>query len=244
MPTNSIRGTSWTSFAAEVALLPIPTVKAGSASVRNRFRSASAATPPRTPSSAALAASPRPRSQTLPKSALKESLRDGRARRGSADSGSSGSSSLLSSLESSTIILDVPVLHPTDAAPFDFDERCPWEYQDLAELNYSPPPAPRSKLHPQELLARARYIRYLLGLGPLPKRASRVFPDLPPPSDWDEVSVAVESESESDSDSDSDEEKSFPSMTGSRKVRFMVPAPPPSPAPEPEWEEPAWCDFM
>jgi hypothetical protein len=67
-------------------------------------------------------------------------LRDGRARRGSADSGSSGSSSLLSSLESSTIILDVPVLHPTDAAPFDFDERCPWEYQGAFILIIFPSP--------------------------------------------------------------------------------------------------------
>ncbi|KAJ7863322.1 hypothetical protein B0H14DRAFT_3444186 [Mycena olivaceomarginata] len=212
MSPNSIKRTSWTSLAAEVALLPIPTVKAGSASVRNRFRSASAATP-------------------------------------SSDTIICGNSSVAASpfsdsSQSSAVILDVPVLHPTDAASFDFDERCPWEYQDLAELNYSPPPGPRSKLHPQELLARARYIRYLLGLGPLPKRASRIFPDLPPPADWDEVSVAVESESESDSDSDSDEDKSSPSMTGSRKVRFMVPAPPPSPAPEAEWEEPAWCDFM
>ncbi|KAJ7359964.1 hypothetical protein DFH08DRAFT_801720 [Mycena albidolilacea] len=238
---TSIKRTSWTSLAAEVALLPIPNIKAGSTSVRSRFRSASVATPP-TPAATVLAARPRRRSETLPKSALKTSLRDGRVRRGSADSGSSGSSSLLSSTESCTVILDVPVLHPTDAALSDFDERCPWDYQDLAELDYTPPATPRSKLHPQTLLARARYVRYLLGLGPLPKRASRVFPDLPPPADWDEVSVAVESES--DSDSDSDEEESFLPMTGPRKVRFMVPAPPPSPAPEPEWEEPAWCDFM
>ncbi|KAJ7816065.1 hypothetical protein B0H14DRAFT_3744324 [Mycena olivaceomarginata] len=239
MTLTSIKRTSWTSLAAEVALLP--SIKAGSTSIRTRFRSASVVTPP-TPAATALAARPRRRSETPPKSALKTSLRDGRVRRGSADSGSSGSSSLLSSTESSTVILDVPVLHPTDAAVLDFDERCPWEYQDLAELDYTPPAAPRSRLHPQELLARARYIRYLLGLGPLPKRASRVFPDLPPPADWDEVSVAVDSES--DSDYDSDEEESFLPMTGPRKVRFMVPAPPPSPAPEPEWEEPAWCDFM
>jgi hypothetical protein len=38
---------------------------------------------------------------------------------------------LLSSTESSTVILDVPVLHPTDAAVSDFDERCPWDYQGV-----------------------------------------------------------------------------------------------------------------
>ncbi|KAJ7884212.1 hypothetical protein B0H14DRAFT_2564593 [Mycena olivaceomarginata] len=184
------------------------------------------------PATTALSAPPRRRSKTLPKSALKASLRDGVGRRGSADSGR----------PSSTDILDVPVLHPTDAAVSNFDERCPWDYQDLAELDYIPPAAPRSKLHPRELLARARYICYRLGLGPLPKRASRVFPDLPPPADWDEVSVAVESDS--DSDSDSAEEEPFGQMTSPLKVRFIVPAPPSPPAPEPEWEEPAWCDFM
>ncbi|KAJ7359920.1 hypothetical protein DFH08DRAFT_801680 [Mycena albidolilacea] len=162
------------------------------------------------------------------------SLRDSRFHRGLADSGSSGSSSLLSSTESSTVILDVPVLHPTDAAVSNFDERCPWNYQDLAELDYTPTTAPRSKLRPKELLAHARYIRYLLGLGPFPKRASRVFPDLPRPADRDEMSVAVESES--DSDSDSAEEESF--------GQIISPLKPFPPAPEPEWEEPAWCDFI
>ncbi|KAJ7096920.1 hypothetical protein C8R44DRAFT_889513 [Mycena epipterygia] len=71
------------------------------------------------------------------------------------------------------------------------------------------------------------------------RRTSRVFPDLPPPAEWDEVSLTIESD---DWDSDSEDSQVLPEAD--RKVRFMVPAPPP-PAVEEDWdEEPVWSDFM
>ncbi|KAJ7508761.1 hypothetical protein B0H11DRAFT_1901559 [Mycena galericulata] len=57
--------------------------------------------------------------------------------------------------------------------------------------------------------------------------------DLPPPADWDEVSLSIES----------DDTTLFPGMD--RKVRFVVPAADPAtPTPVEEWDEPAWSDFM
>ncbi|KAJ7676877.1 hypothetical protein DFH06DRAFT_1122169 [Mycena polygramma] len=65
--------------------------------------------------------------------------------------------------------------------------------------------------------------------------------NLPPPAEWDEVSVTFQSEVESDSDSEEGEAPTCPSTP--RTVRFCVPAPP-APEPEPEYEEPVWSDFM
>lgn len=245
--TRTSRTNSWTSLAAEVALLP--SIKARPASVRNRFRSVSAATPPK--AIAVTAASPRHNEQSPRKSALKRPSRDVPARRASADSCSSGSLSLPLSLDSATVPLEFPVLPPADAAVF--NKQCLWQsqggfsclfylfhpilndiYTDLAELVYTPPVSPTSKVSRHALLGRVCDILLFRS----PRRASRVFPDLPSGPDLDEISVTIES------DSDSDEQESFPRMTLPRKVRFMVPAPPPPPAPEPVYEEPAWCDFM
>ncbi|KAJ7823501.1 hypothetical protein B0H14DRAFT_3730117 [Mycena olivaceomarginata] len=226
--TRTSRTNSWTSLAAEVALLP--SIKARPASVRNRFRSVSAATPPK--AIAVTAASPRHNEQSPRKSALKRPSRDVPARRASADSCSSGSLSLPLSLDSATVPLEFPVLPPADAAVF--NKQCLWQSQDLAELVYTPPVSPTSKVSRHPLLGRVCDILLFRS----PRRASRVFPDLPSGPDLDEISVTIES------DSDSDEQESFPRMTLPRKVRFMVPAPPPPPAPEPVYEEPVWCDFM
>ncbi|KAJ7347440.1 hypothetical protein DFH08DRAFT_809196 [Mycena albidolilacea] len=226
--TRTSRTNSWTSLAAEVAL--ISSIKARPASVRNRFRSVSAATPPK--AIAVTAASPCHNEQSPRKSALKQPSRDVPARRASADSCSSGSLSLPLSLDASTIPLEFPVLPPADAAVF--DKQCLWQSQDLAELVYIPPVSPTNNVSRHALLGRVCDILLFRS----PRRASRVFPDLPPGPDLDEISVTIES------DSDSDEQESFPRMTLPRKVRFMVPAPPPPPAPEPVYEEPAWCDFM
>ncbi|KAJ7676840.1 hypothetical protein DFH06DRAFT_1317450 [Mycena polygramma] len=65
--------------------------------------------------------------------------------------------------------------------------------------------------------------------------------NLPPPAEWDEVSVTFQSEVDSDSDSEEAEAPTCPSTP--RTVRFRVPAPP-APEPEPEYQEPAWSDFM
>ncbi|KAJ7823409.1 hypothetical protein B0H14DRAFT_3875249 [Mycena olivaceomarginata] len=220
--TRTSRTNSWTSLAAEVALLP--SIKARPASVRNRFRSVSAATPPK--AIAVTAASPRHNEQSPRKSALKRPSRDVPARRASADSCSSGSLSLPLSLDSATVPLEFPVLPPADAAVF--NKQCLWQSQDFAELVYTPPVSPTSKVSRHALLGRVCDILLFRS----PRRASRVFPDLPSGPDLDEISVTIES------DSDSDEQESFPRMTLPRKVRFMVPAPPPPPAPEPVYEEP------
>ncbi|KAJ7681982.1 hypothetical protein DFH06DRAFT_1388022 [Mycena polygramma] len=68
---------------------------------------------------------------------------------------------------------------------------------------------------------------------------------LPPPAEWNEVSVIFQTEGEDDSESDSDSEDGVAPTPPStpRTVRFRVPAPP-APEPEPQYEEPAWSDFM
>ncbi|KAJ7756643.1 hypothetical protein B0H16DRAFT_1721703 [Mycena metata] len=76
---------------------------------------------------------------------------------------------------------------------------------------------------------------------PRRRRASREFPNLPPPPEWDEVSLTI------DPNSDDDQLQLFAPIT--RKVRFMVPTPP-HPPPSAElptrcWdEEPTWSEFM
>ncbi|KAJ7096901.1 hypothetical protein C8R44DRAFT_889498 [Mycena epipterygia] len=75
------------------------------------------------------------------------------------------------------------------------------------------------------------------------RRTSRVFTDLAPPPEWDEVSLTIESESDDDFEADSEDEDV--GLEVERKVRFVVPAPPPPAVEEDSWDdEPAWSDFM
>ncbi|KAJ7745083.1 hypothetical protein B0H16DRAFT_1462917 [Mycena metata] len=102
-------------------------------------------------------------------------------------------------------------------------------------------PSPRLK---SSLMTRVRNIQIFAPSAPPPpprrRRPSRAFPNLPPPPEWDEVSLTF------DSDSDDDDQLSAPIA---RNVRFVVAAPPPPP-PSPElpsrcWdEEPTWSEFM
>ncbi|KAJ7508760.1 hypothetical protein B0H11DRAFT_1355853 [Mycena galericulata] len=74
-----------------------------------------------------------------------------------------------------------------------------------------------------------------------PRRQRRVFPMLPPPPDWDEVSLTFESSGD-DTGDESDAVKVSP-VTRQRRLRFVAPAPPPAPEEE-EMPEPTWADFM
>ncbi|KAJ6559874.1 hypothetical protein B0H19DRAFT_1145983 [Mycena capillaripes] len=194
-------------------------------SLRNRFRSVSTGRKPK--SLERPVALPPIISPCSRKSALKRSSSDLPPRRSFSDSGPSPP------FTSSAIHIEFPVraasYSPADGAQ-------PREtFGD--ELNPPAPVQPTSlthKISPHALLERVRSI-YLFTHSHCHKRTSRTFPDLPPPADWDEVSLTIESE-------DSDDDKICTPMA--RKVRFVVPAPPPPPSPEPEWEEPAWSDFM
>ncbi|KAK7042160.1 hypothetical protein R3P38DRAFT_3447547 [Favolaschia claudopus] len=89
----SSRNNCWISLAVEVALLPQAGLKAGSATVRNRFRSASISTPVQAPVDRALAATFSHRTSEYPrKSAMKRPA--GPVRRASLDSSGSHLSSL------------------------------------------------------------------------------------------------------------------------------------------------------
>ncbi|KAF8200455.1 hypothetical protein K438DRAFT_653386 [Mycena galopus ATCC 62051] len=207
--TNTSRPQSWLALAAEVALLP--SIKAGSTSLRRRLRSASTSQSPVLVAFTAAAATP----QLLPpcprKSALKKPSPLRRA--------SCPCYSTASPYSADEIMFASPGTPAIDAS-------YPAESEDQA-----PPPSPTLKV---ALLDRVKQI-HIFAPSPRHRRASRVFPDLPPPPDLDEVSVTIQSD-------DSDDEAVVPPMA--RKVRFMVPAPPPPPSPEPQLEEPAWCDFM
>ncbi|KAJ6465013.1 hypothetical protein C8R45DRAFT_939853 [Mycena sanguinolenta] len=198
------RSQSWMSLAAEVSHLP--SIKVGSASLRNRFRSSSVSTPSQFFEPALAVASPRPTSQCPRKSALKRPSPTRRA------------SYPCYSITSGDIDESIPSLDETHSA------NIPEQQGDT-----SPPGAPALKIAAHALLDRVRQI-HIFSPSPRPRRVSRVFPDLLPAPDLDEVSVTIESD-------DFDDEDSFAPMT--RKVRFVVPAPPPPPTPEPEWEEPA-----
>ncbi|KAJ7246792.1 hypothetical protein B0H12DRAFT_753884 [Mycena haematopus] len=211
--TKTSRTQAWLALAADVALLP--SIKVGSASLRKRLRSSSTSTHPREPVVPAPAiTSPRPTPQCPRKSALKQPSRDIPIRRASCPC-------YLTSSSSNTLDID-------ESTSSD-DEKYPVTPDDA-----SPPASPTLKMSPYALLDRVRQIQ-IFTPSPRRRRVSRVFPHLPPPPDWDEVSITVESD-------DSDDEVSFSPLT--RKVRFVVPASPPPPSPEPELEEPAWCDFM
>ncbi|KAJ7127690.1 hypothetical protein C8R44DRAFT_99178 [Mycena epipterygia] len=108
-----------------------------------------------------------------------------------------------------------------------------FEGEIFSECTISPPPAPKGNPC-QKLLHRI----HIFASSPS-SPASRVFPDLPPPLEWDEVSLAIESDS-----SDSEDDQASEPPAAERKVRFMVPAPPPPPVEENWDEEPAWSDFM
>ncbi|KAJ6486592.1 hypothetical protein DFH09DRAFT_1339605 [Mycena vulgaris] len=96
----------------------------------------------------------------------------------------------------------------------------------------STPPTVKSN-HCQLLLHQIRQI-HLWSPSARPRRTSRVFPDLIPPPEWDEVSLTIESD---------DDLEIFPAAGLERKVRFVVPASTPQVV-EADWEEPAWSDFM
>ncbi|KAJ7713382.1 hypothetical protein B0H16DRAFT_1810487 [Mycena metata] len=111
-------------------------------------------------------------------------------------------------------------------------------------------PSPRAK---SSLMTRIRNIQiFAPSPPPHPRRcrASREFATLPPPPEWDEVSLTFDSDSDDDhlaaGAKVKDDQLSAP-MT--RRVRFVVAAPPPPP-PTPEirsrcWdEEPTCSEFM
>ncbi|KAJ6486588.1 hypothetical protein DFH09DRAFT_1457139 [Mycena vulgaris] len=103
---------------------------------------------------------------------------------------------------------------------------------ELIDGAQSTPPTVKSN-HCQLLLHQIRQIHFWAPSS-RPRRTSRVFPDLMPPPEWDEVSLTIESD---------DDLEIFPAAGLERKVRFVVPAPPPQVV-EADWEEPAWSDFM
>ncbi|KAF7352119.1 hypothetical protein MVEN_01174900 [Mycena venus] len=217
MSSNTSRSQSWMALSAEVSLLP--SIKAGSASLRKRFRSVSTSTPPQSfveprPTTTS-PTSPRIPPQCPRKSALKRPTTERRA-------------SLPTTVSSTVTRTEFPIWSSPAA-----DEK---HVDDTLHDRGSPPSSPISKVFPSALLGRVRNI-HIFTPSPSPppsRRASRIFEDLPPPPDLDEVSVTVESD-----------EEMVSSPTTPRKVRFVVPAPPPPPpTPEPEYEEPAWCDFM
>ncbi|KAJ7741721.1 hypothetical protein B0H16DRAFT_1728496 [Mycena metata] len=142
-------------------------------------------------------------------------------------------SSLDSTLESSPSPSPRPS-GPPSAVPIDICYAC----SPLATpLNRCP-----HHLHAQKYLAtQMRNIQiFTQSCAPSRRqRASREFPTLPPPSEWDEVSLTI--------DSDSDDDHLSAPIT--RKVRFVVSAPPPlllSPElPSRCWdEESTWSEFM
>ncbi|KAJ7919471.1 hypothetical protein B0H13DRAFT_1868565 [Mycena leptocephala] len=214
--TSTSRAPSWKRFSADVALIPL---KAGSASIRKRFRSASQPLPfERGPLPSAL---PRVVAQCPRKSALKKRpSRDMFPRRSSSDSESSDSSSSSPS-PPSTILIEFP----SSGASEDDEKR-----SGVVFCNPSPTRARSfsSKVSPHALFHRVRNIR-IFTPAPPDMPTLRVFPSLAPPPDLDELSLTVESHP-------GEAEISPPTA---RKVRFVLPAP----DPEPQWEDPA-CEFM
>ncbi|KAJ7136924.1 hypothetical protein C8R44DRAFT_728860 [Mycena epipterygia] len=113
----------------------------------------------------------------------------------------------------------------------------PVHFLDTKCTMSQPPPVERPKGNPcLALLHRARTI-HIFHPSSRQRHPSRVFPDLPPPPEWDEVSLSIESDEDDDNDAEV-----LPAMR--QKVCFVVPAPP-LPTVEDHWDkEPAWSDFM
>ncbi|KAJ7739379.1 hypothetical protein B0H16DRAFT_1758949 [Mycena metata] len=113
-------------------------------------------------------------------------------------------------------------------------------------------PSPRAK---SSLMTLVRDIQIFPLSSPPPpprrrRRPSRALPNLPPPPEWDEISLTFDSDSDDDHLSEESKVKDDQlSAPITRKVRFVVAAPPPPP-PTPElpsrcWdEEPTWSEFM
>ncbi|KAJ7034286.1 hypothetical protein C8F04DRAFT_1234349 [Mycena alexandri] len=223
--TNSTSRTqSWKSLSVDVATL----VQLRPASHRNRFRSASA--PPQfvAPVGRFTITANTPRCPK--KSALKRPT----------SAAYSWDSSPSDSTDSSPSSSPVP---PAPSGPVQVDlwAACLPLTSDAKNNEPLSSPLPRTK---SSLLNRVRRIQIFTPSPPRRhRRVSREFPNLPPPPEWDEVSLTIES--------DSDDDQLSSPIT--RKVRFVVPAPPPPPpSPEPSpalssrcWdEEPTWSEFM